>query len=288
MVRPGGQLADVRPGGRFASGDDLVCERLDVVETVACAQCEQSLRTDLTTGHLCVQVAGHVIRLPNVRHDEVPHVGVALSGNHQPHDGDPQSLFEHVTPAGADAVAADVGVVDRRSEERDDPAVAEDRVQHRDVEQLAGRLVRVVGDEHVTLDEGVGRVHVEDRRCSPRERVDVPGGARDGLGDHPAASVEDGVGQVARLTHDRRECGPLQSAGLLVDGGDQALPQHFEFDRIEAHYMLPSVVAVRTAIIDPSVATSAVHPGRMTVVVSRSSTIAGPTSRWPTPRSSRR
>ncbi len=58
------------------------------------------------------------------------------------HDRDPQTLFEHVATTGADAVAADVGVVDGGAEQGDDPAVAPHRHEHRDVEQLARRLVR--------------------------------------------------------------------------------------------------------------------------------------------------
>src|SRR5258705_4705543 len=106
--------------------------------------------------------------------------------------------------------------------------------------------------------------------------------AGDGLGNHAAALVEHRVGQVAGLADDGRERCPLQRPGLFVDGGDQALPQHLELDRIERHQLLLS------AISEPSSATSTTQPGRITVVVSRSSTIAGPTSRWPRPRSVRR
>ena len=221
-----------------------------------------------------------------LRQDELPHVGVALAGDHQPQIGIQMPFLEHVAGAGADAVAADVGVVDRRAEEGDDATVAEHRVQHGDVEQLAGRLVRVVGDQHVALDQRVGRVLVEDRRRGAGERVDVAGRAGDRLGDHAAATVEHRVGEVAGLAHDRRERGALQRPGLLVDRGDQALPQHLELDRVEGsgHRAAP----VLSATSDPSAATLAVQPGRMTAVVSRSSTIAGPTICWPRPRSGRR
>ena len=73
-------------------------------------------------------------------------------------DGDPEPLLEHVPATGADAVAADVGVVDRRAEEGDDPLALEHRDEHGDVEELAGRLVRVVGDQHVAGHQRVGRV----------------------------------------------------------------------------------------------------------------------------------
>ena len=197
-----------------------------------------------------------MVGLAHVGEDELPHVVVALAGVHQLADRDPQALFEHVAGAGADAVAADVGVVDRRAEEGDHLAAAEHGVQHGDVEQLAGRLVRIVGDQHVALDQRVGRVLVEDRGRRPGERVDVAGRAGDGLGDHPAAPVEHRVGEVAGLAHDGRERGPLQRPGLLVDRGDQALPQHLELDRIERPVMM-----LLSATSEPSAATSTAQPG---------------------------
>ena len=60
-----------------------------------------------------------------------------------------------------------------------------------------------------------------------------PGCAGDGLGDHPPAAVEHGVGEVAGLAHDRAEGRALQRLGLLVDGGDQALPEDLQLDGIE-------------------------------------------------------
>ena len=79
----------------------------------------QALRADLARRHLGVQVAGHVVGLAHVGEDELPHVVVALAGAHQLDDRDPQPFLEHVAAAGADAVAADVGVVDRRAEQGD-------------------------------------------------------------------------------------------------------------------------------------------------------------------------
>ena len=122
----------------------------------------QALGADLARRHLGVQVAGHVVGLADVGEDEPPHVVVALAAPHQLDDRDPEPFLEHVAAAGADAVAADVGVVDRRAEEGDQPAVAPHRHEHGDVEQLAGGLVRVVGDQHVAGLERVDRVLVED------------------------------------------------------------------------------------------------------------------------------
>ena len=67
-----------------------------------------------------MQIASHVIGLAHVGQDELPDVVVAFALLHQLADRDPQALLEHVSPTGTDAVAPDVGVVDRRAEEGDD------------------------------------------------------------------------------------------------------------------------------------------------------------------------
>ena len=59
------------------------------------------------------------------------------------------ALLEHVPAAGADPVAADVGVVDGRAEEGDHPLALNTGHQHGDVEELPGGLVGVVGDQDV-------------------------------------------------------------------------------------------------------------------------------------------
>ena len=117
------------------------------------------------------------------------------------------------------------------------------------------------------------------------------------------ATIEHGVGEVACLAHDRAEGGPLQRAGLLVDRRDQALPEDLELDRVEparsrasdrglsvtviaraARVWVPSSHAsVRSRSSCRRVATSTCQPGRTTTVVSRSSTIAGPSNVSPAP-----
>ena len=292
MVGPGLQLTDACSGRRLGAVDDLVGEVLDVVQAVLIAQRQQPLRTDLAGRHLRVEVAGHVVGLADVGQDELPDVVVALATPHQLDDRDPQTLFEHVATAGADAVAADVGVVDGGAEQRDDPAAAPDRDEHRHVEQLARRLVRIVGDQDVALLQGVERVLLQDVDDRHGQAVDVPRRSGDRLGDHAPAAVEHGVREVAGFAHDRAERRALQRAGLLVHRGDEALPADLEFDRVEgpSHRAAPFVGSdsLRVAIMLPSAPTSTFQPGRTTAVVSRSSTMAGPLNRSPAPSSLRR
>ena len=289
-MRPVGatrQRTDRGPGGGLRALDDLVGQVLDVVQAVLTAERQQPLRAHLAGRHLGVEVAGHVVGLAHVGEDELPDVRVALTGDVELADRDPQALLEHVPAARADAVAADVGVVDGRAEEGDDPPVLEHRHEHRDVEELAGRLVRVVRDQHVAGGQRVGRVLVEDGRGAERERVDVAGRAGHRLRHHPGPAVEHGVGEVAGLPDDRAEGGPLERLGLLVHRGDQALPQDLELDGVERAAGHGAILP-RVATSEPSVPTSTDQPGRMTAVVSRSSTMAGPSKRAPGPSASRR
>ncbi len=232
-----------------------------------------------------MQVAGHVLGLSHVRQDELPHVVVALAASHELADRDPQALLEHVARTRADAVPADVGVVDRRAEEGNDTARTPRGHEHGDVEQLPGRLVRVVRDEDVARLDAFERILLEHRTGRDRQRVDVPRGPGDRLRDHAPAAVEQGVREVAGLANDRAERRALERPCLLVDRADEALPQDLELNGV--HQLPPVCAASRIAITEPSSFTVAVQPGRSTAVVSRSSRSAGPTTRAPGPSARR-
>ncbi len=64
--------------------------------------------------------------------------------------------------------------------------------------------------------------------------------------------------------------------------------KHLELDGIERGAHGAAAPALRVAMSEPSSPTTTDHPGRITAVVSRSSTIAGPSKRVPGPRVSRR
>ena len=163
-----------------------------------------------------------------------------------------------VARAGADAVATDVGVVDGRAEERDHAIALEHRRHDRNVEEVAGRQPRIVGYQDVAGLETLGR-----------KLLDEMPARRDRLRDHPAFTVQPRGGQVARLAHHRAERDALQGAGLLADHADQVGPQDLELYSV--HYQTP-----RLATMQPRVSTVAFHPGNRTMVVSRSSMMAGP------------
>jgi hypothetical protein len=97
-------------------------EGLDVVEAVASSSGRSRLAPISPDAHLGVEVAGHVVGRADVGEDELPDVVVALAPLHQLDDRDPEPFLEDVAAPGADAVAADVGVVDGGAEEGDDRA----------------------------------------------------------------------------------------------------------------------------------------------------------------------
>ena len=119
------------------------------------------------------------------------------------------------------------------AEEGDDLAFAEDGRHHGEVVEVARGLPRVVGNERVARFQGLDRVRCEEVVGARRHRVDVAGGAGDGLGGHAPATVEEAGREVAGLAHHARERGPHQGAGLLLDDRDQAVPEDLEQDRIE-------------------------------------------------------
>ena len=158
-----------------------------------------------------------------------------------------------------------------------------DRDQNRDVKELASRFVRVVCNQNVTRLESLRGDLGEHVRRPNCQRVDVARRSGNGLGDHPAPPIKDCIGKVTSLPHDRAEGRPLEGPGLLVDRGNQRLPQDLQIDWVETGHWL-SLMATRL----PSSATSIDQPGRITEVVSRSSTITGPSRRIPVGSSSRR
>ena len=143
----------------------------------------------------------------------------------------------HVAGAGADAVAADVGVVDGRADIGEDAVAVEDRRQHGDVEEVPGRQPGIVGDDHVAGLEIVGE-DANEMRAGNRQRIDVAGRAGVGLRHHAAAPVEQRAGEVAGLAHHRAEGDALQRLGALGDDADQVGPQDFELDAV--HRLIPS------------------------------------------------
>ena len=235
-------------------------------------KCTQIAAADVVARHLRPQVADRLVRHAHVRADHPDERLVRLAAPHQVHDRDPDALLVDLVRAAAVDAAADVGRVAAGGEERDHAAAVEDGRDDRHVVDLAGRLPRIVRDQHVARLERVGRVGVHEVAHAGGHRVDVAGRARQRLGHHVRVAVEHAAGQVLRLAHDGREGGAHQRHLLLVDHRQQPVPEHLEAE--DVHHATVTTRFHRSS-------TTARPPGPITSVDSRSSTIAGPSIRPP-------
>ena len=188
---------------------------LDVVEPELVEQRLQALGADLVRADLRVDVADRLVGLAHVGADDLEHVPVRLAGAEELQHRDLQALLVHLARLGRELAAADVGRVAGAREVGDRAPAAEDGRHDREVVDLAGRLPRVVRDQHVARLERGRRERVDEVAHARRHRVDVAGRARDRLGDHAARLVEDAAGEVLALAHDGRE-GRAHERGLLL------------------------------------------------------------------------
>lgn len=156
---------------------------------------------------------------------------VGLSGVVEFAGRDPQPFLMHIPCTRADAVAADIGVMNGRAHIGDQPAVHEDPAEHGDIEEMSRRDPGVVGDQHIAFHQLVGKAPGQCETGS-RQRIDVPGRARVGLRHHPPAHIEQSRSQIARLAHDRAEGDALQRLGLFGDDADQVRPEDFALDAV--------------------------------------------------------
>ena len=153
-----------------------------------------------------------------------------------------------------------------------------DRREQLQVGRMRAAVVRVV-DEH---DVAGREAPVASERRRQRE-LHEPELGRDLLGvrDHPTLGVEETAREVEHLADDRREGrAVLDDRHLLGDAGE-GVREHLLRDGIEAHRPPRSSRAV------PAGPAESRQPGDTTMVESSCSTIAGPVTRAPAPRSPR-
>src|SRR5207302_7254569 len=107
-----------------------------------------------------------------------------------------------------------------------------------------------------------------------RHSVDVPGGTGSGLRDDASHRVEDATPETLRLAHYGGESGTHEGSLLLVGHRQQSTPQHLQRDRVDTR-TYSHTLTLRAA------STSIRASGPTTVVDSRSSIMAGPSSAVP-------
>ena len=184
---------------------------------------------------------------------------------------------------GAEPETADVRQVGDAHRVVGDPAVAEHRPHHVDVEEMARAHPGVVGVDHVARLERIRREfreHVaQGRGCGAGERRHAVAP----LGNRVPLRVEDHDRQVPALAHDGRERAADEGGDDLVGDPDQPIPHDgkaHRVDRVGAHESLSSFASSATRFRRaPTVARS---PGPSTQVDSRSSMTAGPSTVVPT------
>ena len=270
------QLADGLPHGALRAADDLVGQRLQPLEAELVHELQQPLAADGTAGDLGVKIAEDHLRQARVLADQRDERLVGTAGVVELQDGNLQAFLVDLARLRRQHVAADVGGVAGRRKEGDAPVAAEDRRADRHVVEVAGRLPRIVGDQHVAGRQPRRRIGGQEVLHRQRHRVDVTGRAGDGLGHHEAPRIEHAGREIAGLAHDRGERGALQRGRLLVDDADQPVPADLQRDGIEGHHP-SSTTSVRRS------STRQRAPGPTTAVDSRSSTMAGPASVVPGP-----
>ncbi len=199
---------------------------------MALDETEESLGSHAPARNLSGEITEDGVGSPHVVPDDLMESLVRLSRLIQFEDRDPESFLVHVPRAGADPVAADVGVMDGRSEVGDHPAAMEDGGENRDVEEMARGEPGVVDDEDVSRLELLRGIAGDDLAARLRESVDMAGSAGYGLGHHPPLGIEDRRREVACLAHDGTEGDALERARLLAHDADEVAPENLELDRV--------------------------------------------------------
>ena len=92
-----------------------------------------------------------------------------------------------------------------------------DRGHDHKIKQMPGAHPGVVGHQHIARDKALQWEPFQEMSHCDSHRVDVPGRARDGLGQHASVSVVDTGREVTRFPRHRSKCGAQQGLGLLFD-----------------------------------------------------------------------
>ena len=284
LVDAVGEVRDAVPDGPLALAADGGGERREVVQSVLVHELQELARSDLVAGHVGHEVAEDLLGDPDIGADEVERRLVEPARVRELADGEAQSLVVDLGRGGAEPEAADVGQVGDAHRVAGDPAVAEHRAHHVDVEEVPRAHPCVVGGNDVTRLEGVRRElreHVTQGRgrgAGERRHAVAP------LGHRVPFRVEDHHRQVPALAHDGREGASDEGGDDLVGDPDEPVPHDGQAHRVDgggAHESLSSFASSATRLRCAS--TVARSPGPITQVDSRSSMTAGPSMVAPGP-----
>ena len=157
LVDAVGEGRDAVPDGLLALAADGGRERREVVQCVFVHELEELTRPDLVARDVGHEVAEDLLGDPHVVADDVEHRLVEPSRAHELADGKAQSLVIDLRRGGAEPESADVRQVGDAQRIGGDPAVAEHRPHHVDVEEMARTRPGVVGGDDVARLERIRR-----------------------------------------------------------------------------------------------------------------------------------
>src|SRR5699024_5247853 len=132
---------------------------------------------------------------------------------------------------------------------------------------------------------GVTTDHAHDMANRVGHGIDMPRRAGHGLGEHAAVIVEHARRQVAGFAHGSRKCRAHQRQRLLLDHRNQPVPHDLVMNGING--VAHAACSCRRTNRHPSAWRMASNRVVTMVVVSRSTIMAGPATRWPVANVSR-
>ena len=274
LVAPGGNGVDVLPHGQMRALEEFVGRRpvglqAEPVDEFADLGGAHHVGVELTP-----QIADDLIGNADVGGDQIQHLADGLALGEVLDRQDPDPLLMDVDDAddglAAGRRSADVDVVGGDDREADDLVAVEDRRDGEDVREVTRVHGRVVDQEGVARPHLLGRVR--------RQHTGDGGGARAEMSrrvvagaEHLARGVEHRRRAVLALAHGLGEGGAAQRPAHLLGDRHDASGHDGEGERIHRH----DAASTDTTRFCHS-STVADAPGGMTVVDSRSCTIAGP------------
>ena len=124
--------------GRLAAAQDLAGEHVEIVEAVLLHEVAEPPLQQVEARDLRPQIALGLVGRAHGRAQQLEEGLVGLALVHELHDGDVEAFLEHLARLHRAHLAADVGGMRGGGGEGDDAAVAEDRLGHGDVVEVAG------------------------------------------------------------------------------------------------------------------------------------------------------
>ena len=174
-VDPIREGADRLAQGALGAGDDLVGQRIDTLQSELVHHRQQRPPADVVAGGLGVEIADRLVRETDVGADDLQQLLVRLAPVEELRHRDTQPLLVDLVRLAREDLTADVRRVTEIAEVADDPALAENRRDHREVVELAGSHPGVVGDQHVAGTERLRGIGGQQVAHAGGHRVDVPG-----------------------------------------------------------------------------------------------------------------